>query len=355
MHDVILRIFFSGLMAFVPSKDGKELTVLVVSGSHSMQLADGTAMPLHMPILLARASHCEDPDPCPASDPTIAKFLFAGKPAERAADSLRAAVLGGGAWQLSNSDFSLPAATAPLDVRRNARGRTAKGQPLQVPRTAKERADFSWVPDMTSIAPDSGEIKPELLGEHPPAGLIAARFRLRSGSVITYSMIRVDGKVRPIHFNVAPGAAEVPYAQAAANWVQAEIHVPGDAVDLVETNFQTGAERTIKLRPVEGIVELAVLNFPPFVAPAAGSKQPLPKRGQHFEVYYDLMTTPPAKGQRPVPDLPKDMEALDPQSEWSPLHPQEPVSNLLEHLGMNPRGKKKSPYDLTLCPGAQIP
>lgn len=353
MHDVILRIFFSGLMAFVPSKDGKELTVLVVSGSHSMQLADGTAMPLHMPILLARASHCEEPKPCP-SDEKIAKFLF-GKSPDRAADSLRAAVLGGGAWQLSSSDFSLPGATAPLDVRRNARGRTAEGRPLQVPTTSREREDFSWVPDLTAIAPDSGEIKPELLGEHPPAGLIAARFRLRSGSVITYAMIRVDGKVRPIHFNVAPGAAQVPYAQAAANWVEAEIHIPGDAVELVETNFQTGAERTIKLRPVNGVVELAVLNFPPFVAPAPDAKPPLPKRGQHFEVYYDLMTTPPAKGQRPVPDLPKDMEASDPQAEWAPLHPKEPWSNLLESLGMNPRGKKKSPYDLTLCPGAQIP
>jgi hypothetical protein len=354
VHDVILRIFFSGLMAFVPSKDGKELTVMVVNGSHSMQLADGAALPPHMSILLARASHCEDPEPCP-SDDKIAEFLFKGKPTDRAADSLRGAVLGGGAWQLSSSDFTLPGATAPLDVRRNARGRTAKGRPLQVPRTPREREDFSWVPALKSIAPDSGEIKPELLGEHPPASLIAARFRLRSGSVITYSMIRVDGKVRPIHFNVAPGAPEVPYAQAAANWVEAEIHIPGDAVELVETNFQTGAERTIKLRPVNGVVELAVLNFPPFVAPAADSKPQQPKRGQHFEAYYDLMTTPPAKGQRPVPDLPKDLEASDPQAEWGSLHPKEPWSYLLDSLGMNPRGKKRSPYDLTLCPGARVP
>lgn len=340
-------------MVFVPSKDGRELTVLVVSTPHNIQLAGGAPLPLHMPILLARASHCADTEPCPGSDDKIAKFLFSGKSPERAADSLRAAVLGGGAWQLSSSDFSLPGATAPLDIRKNARGRTAEGRPLQVPRTSEERADFSWVPKLKSIAPDSGEIKPELLGEHPPAWLIAARFRLRSGSVITYSMIRVDGKVRPIHFNVAPGAAEVPYTQAVANWVEAEIHVPGDTVELVETNFETGAKRTIKLRPVGRVVELAILNFPPFVAP--GSKQPLPKRGQHFEVYYDLMTTPPAKGQRPVPDLPKDMEASDPQADWGALHPQEPVSHLLDHLGLNPRGRKKSPYDLSLCPGAQFP
>ncbi|MCU1350532.1 MAG: hypothetical protein JWO56_3562 [Acidobacteria bacterium] len=354
MHDVILRIFFSGLMAFVPSQDGKELTVLVVNTSHDMKLADGQPLPHHTAILLARASACE-PAPCPARDASIAKLLFAGTTGERAADSLQNAVGGGGAWVLASSDLSLPGATAPLDIRANARGRTAKGSLQSVPTTPNERADFSWVPHLTAIAPAIGEIKPELLGKHPPAALVAARLRLRSGSIITYSMIRVDGKVRPIHFNIAPGAPDVPFAQALANWVEAEIHVPGDAVELVETNFQTGATRTIKLRPQGNVVELAVLNFPPFVAPAPGSKQPLPRRGQHFEVYYDLMTAPPAKGQRPVPDLPAVMNASDPQADWAPLHPQEPWSDLLDRLGMNPRGKKKSPYDLSLCPGARIP
>lgn len=341
-------------MAFVPSKDGKELTVLVVNTSHEMKLGDGTRLPHHTAILLARASTCE-PAPCPARDAAIARLLFNGMTGERAADSLQAAVGGGGAWVLSSSDLSLPEARAPLDIRSDARGRTVKGAAQSVPMTPDERTDFSWVPHLTAIAPGIGEIKPELLGKHPPASLVASRFRLSSGSVITYSMIRVDGKVRPIHFNVAPGAPDVPFTQALANWVEVEIHVPGDAVELLETNFQTGAKRTIKLLPQQGVVEMAVLNLPPFVAPVAGAKQPLPKRGQHFEVYYDLMTAPPAVGQRPVPDLPTVMNASDPQVEWGSLHPQEPWSPLLDRLGMNPRGKKKSPYDLSLCPGSRIP
>ena len=52
MHDVVLRIFFSGLMAFVPSKDGKELTVLVVNTSHAMKLAVKRELALHNPALL---------------------------------------------------------------------------------------------------------------------------------------------------------------------------------------------------------------------------------------------------------------------------------------------------------------
>jgi hypothetical protein len=243
---------------------------------------------------------------------------------------------------------------APLDVRKNARKRTAAGVQAPVPATSAERTDFSWVPHLTDIVPGIGGVKPELLGDHPPASLVAARFRLRAGSVITYSMIRVDGKVRPIHFRAGEKAQDVPYAQALANWVEAEIRVPGDAVELVEKNFETGKTRTIKLRPENNVVELAVLNLPPFNAPAPDSKPPLPKPGQHFEVYYDFVTSPPARGNRPVPHLPKEMKASDPQVDWVSVA-NVPWSELLEQLGMSARGKKKSPYDISLCPGSQLP
>ncbi len=354
MSEVILRIFFCGLMVFVPSKDGKELTVLVVNGSHTMKLSDGTPLPNHLPILLARAGSCE-PAPCPARDSAIAQFLFSGKSTEKAADALQAALAGGGAWQLSSSDLSLPAVPAPLEILTNARGRTATGAPNPVPTSAAERADFSWVPHLTDIVPGIGEIRPELLGEHPPGALVAARLRLRSGSVITYSMIRVDGKVRPLHFRASESSPDVPYAQALANWEEAEIHVRGDVVEIVDTNFETGATRTMKLHGQGKVVEMALLNLPPFMAPAAGAKPPLPKPGRHFELYYDLMTTPPENAKRPIPQLPRKMNASDPQVDWASLHPRQALwSDLLEQLGMSPRGKK-GPYDLALCPGSQFP
>ena len=353
MSEVILRIFFSGLMAFVPSKDGKELTVLLVNTPHEMKLSDGTLLPHHQPMLLARAASCE-PAPCPTRDAAIAKLLFSNATPARAADSLARAVAGGGAWPLASSDLTFPNVTAPLAIVTNARGRTAAGAPAPVPKTPAERADFSWVPHLTSIVPNLGEIRPELLGDHPPSALVVARFRLRSGSVITYSMVRVDNKVRPIDFRVSEKATDVAYSQAVANWVEAEIRVPGDAVELVETNFDTGAQRTIKLRPQGNLVELAVLNLPPFITPPAGAKPPLPKPGQHFEVYYNLMTAPPAKGARPVPHLPNPMRASDPQVDWVAVAPSQ-WSELLDQLNMSARGKRKSPYDISFCPGSQLP
>jgi len=352
VHEIILRIFFSGLMAFVPSKDGKELTVLVVSAPHGARLADGNELTHHTPILLVRAGKCE-PAPCPARDPKIGKFLFGGPTAERAGASLARAVSGGGAWLLGSSDLSLPGATAELEISATRKS-TASGAPDVVPHTPKEREDFSWVPRLSAIAPGIGRIKPELLGDHPPASLIAARLRLRSGRVITYSVIPVDKKVRPIRFNTAPGAPDAPFTQALANWVEAEVRIQGDAVELVDTNFETGAQRTFKFAPQNNLVEMAILNFPPLVHLAPDVSRPVPKRGQHFEVYYDLVTNPPAPGQRPVPEV-GDMKPSDPQVDWIPLHSNEPVSPLLDALSMSPRGKRKSPYDITLCPGSQIP
>lgn len=352
MHEIILRIFFSGLMAFVPGQDGKELTVLVINAAHGTKLADGSELSHHTPILLVRASKCE-PAPCRADDPNIGTVLFGGPTPERAGDSLAKAVAGGGAWLLKSSDLSLPGATAPLQISATRRS-TASGKPDPVPHDATEREDFSWVPRLGAITPGIGEVKPELLGKHPPASLIAARFHLNSGRVITYSVIPVDKKVRPIHFNTAPGAADASFTQALANWVEVEVRIQGDAVELVDDNFETGVKQTRKFVPQNNVVEMAILNFPSFVSKPADAKPPIPKRGQHFEVYYDLVTNPPSPGQRPVPEV-GDMKPSDPQVDWNSLHSKEPFSPLLEALNMNPRGKKKSPYDMTLCPGSQVP
>lgn len=350
--DFVLRIFFSGLILFSPSKDGKELTVLLVNTPHATKLADGTLLPHHMPLLVARARSCE-PE-CAARDAAIAQFLFAGKGVDAASDALQAAVLGGGAWQLSGSDLSLRGAEAPLNIVTNSRGRKADGSLEAIPTTAAEREDFSWVPKMSDVLGGSVAVRPELLSDHPPAALIAARLRLHSGRVFTYSVIRVDGKVRPIHFRTSETAPDASFAQALAGWAEAEIHIPGDVVEVVDQNLNTGAKRSMKLHPQEGVVEMAILNLPPFKEPSPDAAAPLPKPGQHFEAYYSLLAALPAPAKRVVPHLPRTLAASDPQVDWVALHPRDALwSDLLEKLGLSPRSR--APYDLVLCPMSQVP
>ncbi len=103
------------------------------------------------------------------------------------------------------------------------------------------------------------------------------------------------------------------------------------------------------LHPQDGVVEIAVLNLPPFEAPAPDAVAPPPAPGQHFQIYYDLVKTPPARADRLVPFATGASASSDPQVDWAALHPRASLwSNLLEQLNLSPRGK--SPYDLALCP-----
>ena len=66
MNSFILKLFFTGLMAFVPSQDGKEVTVLLLNVHHDYQSSDGTALAHHKPLLIARAGDCSGE--CPKRD-----------------------------------------------------------------------------------------------------------------------------------------------------------------------------------------------------------------------------------------------------------------------------------------------
>jgi hypothetical protein len=348
--EFVLRIFFSGLIAFSPSTDGKELNVLLVNAPHEYMLANDTTLVHHKALLLARAAHCDGA--CVTTDhASIAQFMFANKTSRQALTSLSGALLSGGAWVLSNSELSLVGPQEPLAIRTGARTLGEDGSPRLVPSTPSEREDFSWVADLSDLAPGTDGFRDVLKGKDRPGDLVAARLKLKSGKVITYSLVKIDGKARPVHFRKPSGEGpEAPYVQALANWVEATITVSGDSVEVVDQNFyDTKCRRSMKLRPQNGVVELALVNFPPFEAPSADAPAPSPQPGQHFQIFYELAKTPPAPADRIVPHQALSPLASEPQVDWAALHPRQAIwSNLLEHLGMSPRSK--TPYELALCP-----
>lgn len=347
--DFILRIFFSGMITFVPGNDGRELTVLLMN-AHGSELSDGSTLAHHRPLLLARAQSCSGN--CERRDPEIATFLYAGKSEAQAIDSLENALGGGGAWQLRDVDLSVrKIATTdgclhpPLLLNSGVRGVDENGA-LPIPTNAEELQDFSWVADLRQVAPSIGSINPAVLATRPPASLIAARLKLRVGKVSTYSLVRVFRKVKPIYFRPLGGDTGMPYSQAVANWVVAEIRVPGSAVELVSQNYDDGTTRTMRLTPRNGHVEVALLNVPAFEAPPPGEIPPLPEPGKHFEEYFELAATPPAT--RPVPHVNSDAE--QPEVDWQTVADNRASSELLSLLRIDPgRGF----YDRTLCPITQ--
>lgn len=355
--DFILRILFSGLIVFVPSEDRQEVTVFLLNVDHAHHLSDETTLDQHKPLLLARAGNCTGD--CTTDDADIAQFLFADQSAPAALDSLEAAVTGGGAWELAGSELSLNkgSSSAPelpdLVLRDNVRG-SVNGILQSIPTTATERQDFSWIADLKQVCPSGCSVDPDFFDAQPPAGVVA-RFRLRTGSVFTYTVARIGSNVTPVHFKRLDGTGnESDYSQAIATWVGADIAISGDSVEIVEAKFADNTERTMNLSPDEnGRVEIAILNLPPFMPPATQFTG-TPDVGKHFEMYYELSEAPPTPAARLVPRAGAATGApAYPEVTWQSIHPQaELYSDLLNQIRLD---IGRSVYDQTLCPPAQDP
>jgi len=349
----ILRIFFSGLIAFVPNANRTELTAVLLSTPHEYHVSDGSTVPHHMPLLLARSGGCAGQ--CDRRNPDIARFLYADQAPVDAVIALDNALLHGSGWILSGSDLSIrngcPADSglgSPLVLQSDLR-RSENGHPAAIPTTPREREDFSWVADVKQLNPRHAGFAQAVLAPEPPRDLVAARFTIRNGRVSTYRLVQIDGKVKPVHFQPLDGGREMPYVQAVANWVVAEIEVTGDSVQIAEEAFGGGQRRTMTLSPQDGVVEIAVLNLPPFQVPASATRG-TPGPGRHFERFFDLLSVPMPSSGRPVPQA-AVRSGTEPEIDWPALHSQQEArSDLLEKLRM---GLSRGPYDQTLCPLGQ--
>lgn len=351
----LVRIFFSGLMAFVPTDNGQEVTVLLLNVEHNAHTSDGSMLAAHKSLVFADGGSCSGT--CPVDDPEIAKFVYVDKSLSLAQSSLQSAVSGGGAWILSGSDLSLRKGSTSdpdlpsLVIRDNVRG-TSNGAPQLVPTTAAEAKDFTWIADLRTVCPGC-TYDPSLFGSNPPAARIAARLRLRNGTISTHSLARIGSNVTPVHFKRLDGTGDdSSYSQAIATWVVADIEVSGNSIELVEEKFDGSAGRTMKLTPdANGKVEIAVLNLPPFVPPASSSND-APQIGKHFEAYYDLLTSPPSPAARLVPIAGAASGAGSyPSVSWTDVHPSSAVwSDLLNALRME---TGRSLYDRILCPSVR--
>lgn len=355
MTSFILKILFSGLIVFIPSQDGKEMTVLLLAAGAGHHLSDGSALQQHNPIVIARAGSCSGD--CPTRDPNVARILYNDQPLSTAQDSLEAAVGGGGAWALSGSDVSLQKASGSdpdlpaLSFTSGARTFN-NGQPSLIPSTSAEREDVSWIADLKQICGSGCALDSSVLASQPPSTVVA-RLHLRSGRVFTQSIARIGANVTPVHFSRLDGSGSAAaYSQAIATWVGAQIEISGGGIEIVESKFNGDPGRSMTLTPdVSHSMEIAVLNLPPFVPPASATND-APQAGKHFEAYYDLLQNPPAKETRLVPLAGAVSGAQLPSVDWSAVHPQSAVySQLLNSLRLD---VGRAAYDRLLCPPGYI-
>jgi hypothetical protein len=325
MSVITLHIFFAGLVAFVPSPDGRELTVLVPQAGHEHVLSDRSTLEPHRALLVARAGGCQAdgaPGLCGAADAGIAKVLFAGEGA-KAPEELESAILHGAAWGLDGVDLALPSQVGGLELH-----------------------DFDQIADLDRIAPGNGGVDRPLLNPDPPAGKLAARLTLSSGRVSPYRLVQIEGNAPALRFRDLKSGREAAsgYSRPLATWVMAEIQIPGNFVELEVRPFGRGDRRKVRLMPDErGQVEIVVMNV------VASRNGPLAKNepDKHFELYYELTAKKPAF--RPVPYVPAG--STGPATLQVPQKAEAMPSDLLTALRLgDPRGV----YDRLICPVAQL-
>ena len=353
MSTFVLRILFTGLMAFIPDENGTEVTVLLLNADH-YHTTDGAAMQAHNSILYARPGSCSGD--CVNDDTTIAGLTFRDQSSTVALDSLTYALGDGSAWLIAGSDISVEkssgAANLPaLNIVDDVRG-TDEGQPQIIPTTATERRDFSWIARLAQSCSSGCTLDSDLFDTLPPS-IVAARFKINSGDLYTYSIARLGSDVTPVHFKRLDGTGSTSsYTQAVASWVGVDIEVTGDSVQLVESKY-TGGGRSMTLSPdSNGKVEVAVVNLPPFVPPASSNNE-APQPGKHFEMFYELLESPPAREARLVPIAGAPSGTTVPSVTWSSVHPSTTTTSvLLNRLRMEP---SRSFYDRTICPPVNLP
>jgi hypothetical protein len=341
--EFIVRILFTGMMVFVPNSNGTQVDVILLNVSHGQQLSDGTGLPHHKPIILTRAGNCTGT--CPKRDAAIASYVYGDLSTDAAKDALENACAGGGAWEISGGEISLAKGSSgdPSLPALSFTGGTATGA---IPTTSAERAGINWLAKLSEICPNCG-FNSDLLDADPPSNLVAARFRLNTGNVFTYSVARIGSDVTPVKFKRLDGQGSTSsYSQAIATWIGADITVSADSIQLVESKFDNSTGRTMTLTPdSNGRVEIAVLNLPQLVPSTA---QAAPGVGKHFERYYDIAANPPSAAARLVPVPGAASGVTYPQVSWSSVHPQTALwSDLLNALRLNPG---RSAFEITLCP-----
>jgi hypothetical protein len=348
----ILKVYLLGLIAFVPSKDGSQMTILVVDAANGFTTSDGSAFPPHYPVLLASAGNCHPA--CASEVATIAPHLYLSPEADplvmmpRSPDpaaSLEKLVAGGGAWALSGTQIWLShpvplsrSASSGLQLATGRRPATggARGQLASLPGSAGETADFSWVAEMQRVSPGAGEIDPDCMRPQPTRCPLAGRLTLNSGTFSTHKLTEYEPKNERggvAEFAFAPLSVAAPgpgQTQAIADWTVVEIQVPTceATFSLLPLDGRGNARMaTLSPRACDGkeVVEVAMLNLPDpsqLGALASHDHAETTGDGSHFEIFYELARERPAPANRSVPRATGkfvDIEVVGQDEESSPL------------------------------------
>lgn len=304
----ILRVFFIGMIAFVPQRGGKALYVLLPNSTHQMGNVSA-----HYPIFTFSQSNVVGLNE--RNEWPKIKVLINGREDK---DSL--------GWYLAGERIQLPKGGLPFTL-----AKTRKKTSL-LPLNDEESWDFTWVPLLSQVIKSPAPVKRRLI-TNPSQEDLSAILKLSSGHLRTYSLSRYIDAVGHdrnalISFSFATAgtqSTEGNCEQALAEIEVAEIPVMSPSVVIEANSFdgKSSSKVTLKPRPGESTVDVLLANLPPS-DPDEMRKNSLPL---HFAHYYDLLDKAIKTPERLVPVFctPKKSGAteLGIQPDLAPIPPPE--------------------------------
>lgn len=344
--EVIVRIYLIGLMAFVPSEDGRTVTVVVERAFDGHETAEGHRIEPHLPLFLTRGL-CEGD--CRPNPETIASFLY-NEPGQintrNALRQLDSALQGGGAWILDDIDlnisFPLESDTASKRLRFGpSPEHDAHWSPSHpFPQDKEEARAFGWIARMSDISPAASRVDPDVFEDQPLLGLAAARFKIDRGSLETYRFVDTGGGIGRLAFQPVPGMSQAASPRAYAQWMALDIPVSVEdcnkGITIEARPFTTGNTRTMTLKSSctpGSLIEMALVNLPAWQAARRDPVQQPSVVGSHFDLYYKLAEERLETSQHRVPVLVSASTTAE-QLEAPTKPPQSPLLESL-HLFMS--------------------
>jgi hypothetical protein len=273
-----------GLVALVPSRDGGTLTVLL----KDMQEAHA----MHVPVLIYEC----DNKGCMGDGYDIARRIG------RMGHGSPGLLLNGEQVEIvsklaEKQEFKMPP-TVSLGWPESWIG--------AVPKSQAKRGDPEWIPRISDIIPGSSVVRPIYLEDNPNAkrSLLAARLTLNKGTLSTYSLADVGGRVQSMTFHeMGSGGKLSGFKRAVADVVMFTVMVDDHDVKLKLTKFNgTGTPRYLALNPNKDgkypVVDILLGNLSPLDR-SFDRKAP----AEHFALYTKFSKAPKKAFEVPVPHL----------------------------------------------------
>ncbi|HEX7184966.1 MAG TPA: hypothetical protein VF756_24275 [Thermoanaerobaculia bacterium] len=320
-----LRLFIMGLVTFLPSDDGRIMTILLQNATDHIFASDGSEIHSHLPVLVferrnvrVRQDHWRRSLLSPFD---IWKLLGLDRLEVIESRRLRVQARGTGpdcsskdvrdrdilcavrVWDLRGEKITVenggasPRGPEKLSGRRNG----PFGLPAALPENRQEGLDFSWVPAMPRISDRSADLERDIL-TRPSERFLKAYLELDQGLFQTFSLVDTCGFVRAFRFKPARKAIPRPVLlqQAVADIVLVEIPVAGCSITISTSDFQGRPTGRVRLGPrfcsgpprqvdvLLGNLSTEFGNDPDRIV-------------QHFERYYEIAERRWGRTRRPSP------------------------------------------------------